>query len=144
MIDKIRAVVDTNILVSGTISPLSTPRQVILAAKENQFTLITSFEINEEILSVLHRPHIYEKYHLSEETIDDICTLLYEGAAIVEGYYKIRIIPSDPKDDKFIAAALEGNAQYIVTGDKHLLALGEYSNIKIITAKEFIEILKTS
>lgn len=61
---------------SGTISPKGLPREVISAAKDNRFTIVTSQKINEEILEVLNRPHIYEKYSLSDEIIDDICVLL--------------------------------------------------------------------
>lgn len=142
MNDKIKTVVDTNILVSGIISPKGSPRKIIVAAKDKQFDLITSASINEEILEVLHRSHIYEKYHLTEEIIDDICALLYEGAIIVEERYSIKLGSPDPKDDKFLATALEGKADYIVSGDPHLLNLGRYHDIEIITARRFLEILK--
>lgn len=142
MTAKIKAVVNTNIFVSGIISPIGSPRQIIIAAKDRKFDLITSASINEEILEVLHRPHIYEKYHLTEQIIDDICALLYEGSLIVEGLYSIKLESPDPKDDKFLATALEGKADYIVSGDPHLLNLGWYHNIEIITARRFLDILK--
>lgn len=142
MTAKIKAVVDTNIFVSGLISPKGSPRKIIVAAKDRKFDLITSASINEEVLEVLHRNHIYEKYHLTEQIIDDICALLYEGSLIVEGLYSIKYGSLDPKDDKFLATALEGKADYVVSGDPHLLNLGCYHKIEIITARRFLEILK--
>ncbi|MCI0495429.1 putative toxin-antitoxin system toxin component, PIN family [candidate division KSB1 bacterium] len=134
MTAKIKAVVDTNIFVSGIISPKGPPRKIIVVAKDRKFDLITSAQINEEILEVLHRNHIYEKYHLTEQVIDDICALLYEGSLIIEGLYSIKFGAPDLKDDKFLATALEGNADYVVSGDPHLLNLGCYHKIEIITA----------
>jgi len=55
---------------------------------------------------------------------------------------KIKVIDQDPADDKFIIAALEARADYIVSGDQHLLELGAYKNIKIVSPREFVEILE--
>jgi putative PIN family toxin of toxin-antitoxin system len=139
---KIKAVVDTNIFVSGLISSKGSPRKILVAAIDNKFDLITSATINEEILEVLHRDYIYEKYHLTEQVIDDICALLYEGSLIVDELYSIKSGSPDPKDDKFLATAIEGKAEYIVSGDPHLLNLGCYLDIEIITARRFLDILK--
>ena len=78
--DKPKAVVDTNIFVSGTISPQGIARKILDAIRSEQFILVTSEAINEEILEVLYREHIYKKYGLTENIINDICALLYEGA----------------------------------------------------------------
>jgi len=139
---RIRAVVDTNIFVSGVISPKGSPRKVLLAAKDQKFKLITSAAINEEILEVLHRPHIYKKYHLTEQIVDDICAMLYEGSLVVEGAYSLKYSSPDPKDDKFLATALEGKADYLVSGDAHLVSLGRYHEVEIVTASGFLTILR--
>lgn len=144
VIELIKAVVDTNIIVSGIISPKGGQRKIIEAAKNREFELITSEPINTEILAVLHRPYIYEKYHLTEQIIDDICALLYEGSIFVEGLVTIKPHAPDPDDDKFLAAALEGAAEYVVSGDPHLLNLGYFHQIEIVTAQKFLEILTTS
>ncbi|MBF0404379.1 putative toxin-antitoxin system toxin component, PIN family [Candidatus Magnetominusculus xianensis] len=71
----IRAVIDTNVFVSGAISPNGSPRKVLNVALKGQFRVITSITINHEILSVLHRKHIYTKYHLDEDIINGISSL---------------------------------------------------------------------
>ncbi len=91
---------------------------------------------------MLHRDYIFEKYHLTEQIIDDICALLYECALIVEGSYPIKLGSPDPKDDKFLATTLEGKADFVVSYDPHLLNLGRYYDIEIITARKFLDILK--
>jgi putative PIN family toxin of toxin-antitoxin system len=138
---KIKAVIDTNIIVSGIISPKGSSRRILELAQEEVFKAVTSVSINKEILSVLHREHIYKKYNLNEDIIDDIAAFLYEGTILVEGAYEVLKIRKDPADDKFISCAVEGDADYIVSGDEHLLNLKHYRGIQIISAKSFLKIL---
>jgi len=62
MENKIKAVIDTNILISGIISPIGAPRKIIEAARDLTFKLVTTLDINEEVLDVLHRPKIYNDF----------------------------------------------------------------------------------
>ena len=54
---------------------------------------------------------------------------------------QIQAVYDDPDDDKFIECAVSGNADYIISGDQHLLQLKEYSGIKILNASEFLELV---
>jgi putative PIN family toxin of toxin-antitoxin system len=139
--DKPKAVVDTNVFVSGTISPHGIARKILNAICSEQFILITSEKINEEILEVLHREHIYKKYGFTESIIDDICALLYEGSKLIQGLYVVEGIVSNTDDDKFLACALEGKADYIISSDEHLLNLKYFHGIQIVSAINFWEIL---
>jgi len=138
---KIRAVVDTNLFVSGLISPKGSPRKILDMARNKDFKVVTSLAINHEILNVLHREHIYAKYNLTEEIIDDISAFLYEGTVLTEGRYAISKIKKDPEDDKFIACAIEGEADYVISGDEHLLGLKHYRGVQIVDARAFLRIL---
>ncbi|HAK88482.1 MAG TPA: putative toxin-antitoxin system toxin component, PIN family [Nitrospiraceae bacterium] len=140
---KIRAVIDTNVLVSGIISPKGTPRKILDLARKGNFKVVTSVAINHEILNVLHREYIYTKYGLNEDIIDDISSFLYEGTILTEDQYAVSKVKKDPKDDKFIACALEGEADYIVTGDEHLLRLKHYRGVQIVDTQSFLKILRT-
>lgn len=140
---KIKAVLDTNIFVSGIISSKGSPRKVLELARKEVFKVVTSASINHEIIEVLHRAYIYTKYSLNEDIIDDIATFLYEGTLLVEDTFKISIIEKDPSDNKFINCAVEGEADYIVSGDSHLLSLKNYKSIKILDANSFFKILET-
>ena len=141
---KIRAVIDTNVLVSGMISPKGAPRKVLDLARKEIFKVVSSVSINHEVLNVLHRDYIYAKYHLDEETIDEISAFLYEGTILTEDRYAVSKVRKDPKDDKFIACAVEGEADYIVSGDEHLLSLKHFKGIQIVDAHDFLKILEAS
>ena len=85
---------------------------------------------------------IDNKYNLTEKIVDDISALLFEGAGLIMGDIITNPITEDPDDDKFIGAALESNSNYIVSGDRHLLVLGNYQGIEIVTANDFLTFLK--
>ncbi|MDP2277875.1 MAG: putative toxin-antitoxin system toxin component, PIN family [Nitrospirota bacterium] len=138
----IRAVIDTNVFVSGVISPKGSPRKVLELAREGIFKAVTSISINHEIFEVLHRDYIYNNYGLTEEIVDDIASFLYEGTILTEDFYRIHKVRKDPDDNKFIACAIEGEADYIVSGDGHLLSLKHYKGIQIVDANSFLKILR--
>ena len=138
---EIRAVIDANVLVSGIISPKGAPRQILDHAIKESFKVVTSVAINHEILNVLHRDYIYTKYNLTEEIIDGISAFLYEGTILTEDKYAVSKVKKDPKDNKFIACAIEGEADYIVSGDDHLLRIKHYRGVQIVDAQGFLKIL---
>ena len=141
---KIKAVIDTNVLVSGIISPKGAPRKILNLARKEVFKVVTSVSINHEVLNVMHRNYIYMKYNLNEEIIDDISAFLYEGTILTEYLYMVSKVRKDPEDNKFIACAVEGDADYIVSGDEHLLDLKHYKSIQIVDARAFLKILGAS
>ena len=138
----IRAVVDANILVSALISPYSYPREIARCWRRGQFVLVTSREIVEEIDRVLHLPRIQVKYHLAESDIQVFLLTLIHRGNCVSGELALKGIAPDPGDDKVISCAVEGEADFIVTGDKSLQQLKEYRGIKIINAEQFIRVFR--
>lgn len=117
----VRAVVDTNVFVSGTTGH-SYPAQVIDAWRKERYVLITSPAIIEEISAVLRRAEIRKFTGLAEKDIREIIDTLMTKAFVSPGEVKVNVIKDDPDDDKFLASALKGIADYIVSGDKHLLS----------------------
>ena len=138
----IRAVVDTNLLVSAFISPASYPREIARHWRRGDFVLVTSREIAEEIDRVLHLPRIKIKYHVTEPDIQAFVLALIHLGSCVSGGLALKGVAPDLGDDKIISCAVEGAAKFIVTGDKALQGLGQYQGIKIINAQQFIEILQ--
>jgi putative PIN family toxin of toxin-antitoxin system len=136
----IRAVVDANLLVSAFISPLGYPREIAGRWRRGDFVLVTSREIIEEVNLVLHLPRIKVKYHVVESDIQAfVLTLIHKGDC-VSGQLVLKNVAPDPGDDKIISCAIEGEAQFIVTGDKTLQQVKEYQGIKIISAQQFISV----
>jgi len=140
----IRVVVDTNVLVSGFISPLSYPREIERSWRRGEFTLLTSREIIDEVIRVLYSPRIQVKYHLTDSDIHAFILALLYHSECVAGKVVLEGIAPDPGDDKIVACATEGRADLIVTGDKDLHRLGEYDGIMIVNAEAFIRILDES
>jgi len=133
-----RVVLDTNILVS---SALGGALELILDKwAENAFTVIITSSILEEYIEVLNRP----KFRLKQITLDRITRYIYQFAEFVIPEETIQFIEADPKDDKFLEAAIAGKADIIVSGDSHLLDLKEFRTIPILTAREFMDTLKES
>jgi len=133
-----RVVLDTNILVS---SALGGALELILDKwGEEVFTVVLTTDILDEYLDVIRRP----KFHLTQETLDRITRYVYGFGEFVVPTESIQAIPEDPKDDKFLEAAVAGNVEAIVSGDSHLLNLKKFRSIPIITARDFLNLLAHS
>lgn len=133
---KIVAVLDTNIFVSG-IHWHGFSEKVLHAWIEGRFVSVCSLPIIDEITRVL----MAFKVPLRQEDISWWESLILEKSAIVFPVNHLEIVRDDPDDNKFIEAAVEGKADYIVSQDKHLLNIKEYNGIKIVHPKEFLQIL---
>jgi len=136
-----RAVIDTNVLVSGIISDRGAPRQIITAWHQRQFTLLISALIVAEVVRVLRYPRLQTTYQLSEQDILQVRDTLLNDALVLEDLYQVER-SRDPKDNQFLACALEGHADYLVTGDAHLLEIKFYHGVQIVTPRRFLDILR--
>ncbi|MEK7533998.1 MAG: putative toxin-antitoxin system toxin component, PIN family [Patescibacteria group bacterium] len=135
-----RAVVDTNLIISGAGTVTTTPYQLLEAWKNGEYILVTSPPIIQEVKDVLERPEIKKQFSLTSSEINGVIDALSTKAFVTAGTLEVDVIKDDPDDNKIIACAIEGSASYIVTGDKkHLLSLGEYQEIKIVKARDFLD-----
>lgn len=136
----LRVVVDTNIFVSALLSPTGAPAQILRAWRERRFLLLTSADIIAEVAETLSRFIGRSPYTVTPDDVAGIVALLKNDALEIPGGADVSDadIP-DPDDLVFLACALGGQANVIVSGDKHLKSLGRYHGIPILTAREFIE-----
>jgi putative PIN family toxin of toxin-antitoxin system len=137
----IRAVLDTNVLVSGLVSQKGLPRQILDAWLEGRYTLVISLYMVDELAHVLTYPHIAERIRLTREELEAILAILLSQAELTPGKLQLPGATRDPKDDPVVACAVEGRAGYIVSGDQDLLLLGEYKSVRVVTPRRFVEIL---
>jgi putative PIN family toxin of toxin-antitoxin system len=137
---QLKVVLDTNVLVSGLISSQGPPRQIVDAWLEGRFTLVTSLYLVEEVAHVLTHPGIAERVRLGEPEVDAVLAALLSQAEMAPGELELPGVTRDPKDDAVVACAVEGEADYIVSGDGDLLVLGEYAGIEVVTPRRFVEI----
>jgi putative PIN family toxin of toxin-antitoxin system len=136
----VEVVFDVNILVSSLISK-GKPRELWLKAVSGEFQLVLSRRIVEEFVEVISRPK-FQRY-LGERDVLDFLEALSTRAKIVRTRSRLRIIREDPEDNSILAAAYDGRADYIVSGDRHLLGLREFEGIKIVTVERILELLQS-
>jgi len=128
-------VLDTNILISGSYW-FGNPKAIIDLAAKKQFLVFSSNELVAEYSRALARD-FGENTHGIEEKF----AVLKPFLIIVEPKEAICAV-EDPDDNKVLEAAVEAKADFIVSGDKHLLKLKEFRGIKVVTAKEFVELVE--
>lgn len=109
--------------------------------RRGAFDLLASPDIITEYASVLSRVEIKRLHQMTSDQIHDAVSYLLRRALIAIPVQAIRAVPEDSKDDKFIECAVAGGADVIVSGDKHLLALGAYERVRTVTPAEFIALL---
>jgi len=81
------------------------------------------------------------KFRFTDEEIEQVVAVVRESASLVEIRGELKVVADDPEDDKFIETAHVAGAAYVVSGDRHLLNLGSYGEIRIINARAFLDML---
>lgn len=137
----IKAVLDTNVLVSGLVVREGAPRQILDAWLTDQYTLVTSLYLVEELVHVLSYPRIAKRVCVNAEELAAILAALLDKAEVTPGRLELPGVTRDPKDDPIVACAQEGETGYIVSGDQDLLVLGKYQGVQVVTPRQFLEIL---
>ena len=131
-----RVVLDTNVIISGTFWAGASSK-IIKLVEVGKIKLILSTAIVEEYEEILNSDEIKEKVGHHEERTSAIHKILQIGT-LIGPVERLAIIHDDPDDNKFIEAAISGNAQFIISQDKHLLNLKAYEGISIITPEQFL------
>jgi len=138
----IRAVLDANVFVSAILSPKGIPARVLTAWRAEQLHLVLSEATLEEIDRVLRYPRIAKRHRWPEERIRTFIEDLAHLAIVAPGILSLTVITDDLPDNRYLECAVEGSAEYLVSGDAHLLALGRYEGIQILTPRAFLGVLK--
>lgn len=135
----IRAVLEANVLVSALLkrSGDGIPDQILRRADEYELAL--SEAILREADRVLRYLRIQRKYQLSNDEIAAYLTYLRALATMTADEPEVDVIADDPDDNAIVACALAANADYVVSGDPHLLALGSYQGVGVVRPAEFLE-----
>lgn len=140
----IRAVLDTNVWVSAILSPGHPPAKILELALTGNLRLIISAGIIREIGQVLQYPKVkkaLERRRITSQEADDVILKLLKAAIIAPGEILAEGVSDDPADDMIIACALEGRADFIISGDHHLIDLKNYQGIKIVDPSTFLALI---
>ncbi len=133
---KIRIVLDSNVILSAALFKGSTPRQALDKASTTGQILISN-EILVELTDIFNRSKFdrYSSKQLRNEFLNDFLAIV-ENVQIVQKITACR----DRKDDKFLELAVNGNANYIITGDQDLLVLNPFQDISIISVSDYLSL----
>jgi uncharacterized protein len=135
--EKIKLVIDTNIFISSFFNNDGNPKKVMDLWKTGQIILCLSEKILEEYIEVLIRLGLEREKELPEiinlfSNSTNISCIPFSG--------EIKIITEDAEDNMFLECAIANDADYIISGDKHLLALKSYKNILILSPVNFLQL----
>lgn len=138
----IRAVIDTNVLVSGLLKPAGPPGDILTLLRDGAFIAVFSNKLIDELATVLTYPKIKTKYGIGRKDLEAIAGLLALRVDLVEIDERVHIC-RDPDDDFLIETALAGKAYFLITGDQALLSLKKFRGISILKAAAFVASIGT-
>lgn len=131
-----RVVIDTNVWVSALINPNGTPAKII--QHPTVFDLLTSLAILAELARVLHYDRIKKRYQLDDAVIDDYLRAVRLDSLMIDVTQQVSAVERDPDDNMVLACAVQGQADYVVSGDPHLVDMANYEGIPILTPSAFL------
>ena len=128
-----KVVIDTNVLISALVFPGGAPEQVYRLAIEGRITLVSSPPLLAELGRVLT-----ERFGCQDDYLRAALAQIVRICEIVEPVERVSIIADDPDDDRVLEAAQTSGAALIVSGDRHLLSLGHWGDVAILSPAEFL------
>ncbi len=136
---ELKVVLDTNVWVSALFWG-GKPASIIQAAEDGKVRIFISEGIGAEIGEVLAYPKL-EKIYRPELRREDLVEQVLKNARFVKAPSKVHVVGEHPADNKFLDCALAANADYVVSGDKHLLKVVSYKKTKILTVSDFLKLI---
>jgi len=138
----LKVVLDANIFVSAVLKPHSNLAKIFELVKEGKIKLILSRDILSEIRAVLLYPKIKQRHRRSPKEIEEFLQKTIPVSIIVPGKTKVRTVEEDPADTKYLAAAVEAKADFIISGDRHLNDLKIFEGIRILDPAAFLKFIE--
>lgn len=137
-----KAVLDTNVVISILLWKGKT-RKILDLANNGKVEIITSDKIITELKKVISYPKFLILVNQSNLTSEHLVRRYLESVKLVRDRYLLKIIKDDPSDNIVLSCALSAKANFIVSGDKHLLNLKKFQNIPILSTREFIDLFES-
>ena len=135
----LKVVLDANQYASALIKPRSNSVRIIELVYEGQFALLISAPIIEELRRILSYPKLKKLHGRTSDEIDLFLKKLEKISIVTPAELTVAAVKEDPTDDKYLVCALEGQADFIVSGDRHLTGLKEFRGIRILDPAAFLE-----
>jgi len=131
-----RVLIDTNVMISGTFWP-GKSKVLLNAVRRGEITCVTSETLLEEFREILTDPQ--RPFRLSAQDASRIVDAWRSVATVIAPTSHVAVC-RDPDDNRVLECALDGQAEYIITGDKDLLDLEEFQGMRIINVADFLQI----
>ena len=135
----LKIVADTNVLISSLIRK-GRPHELILRIDGIETRLISSNVLMNELTSVLAEEKIAR--YVTRRDVERFLRYVGKRTTIVKVRGNFQVVEEDPKDNIVLNTAYSGSAGYIVSGDRHLIPLGKFKGIRIVTVSEMLDILR--
>jgi putative PIN family toxin of toxin-antitoxin system len=140
---NVRVVPDTNVYVSALLWT-GNPHRLLLLAEAGELTLVTTPAIMEELREVMGRPKFRLRIRDLQTTVAELMESLLSVVEVIPDFAIEPVIKRDPDDDKILACAVAAQAEWLISGDDHLLSLKRYKGIPILTPSRFSRIWEKS
>jgi putative PIN family toxin of toxin-antitoxin system len=133
-----KVVVDSNVLISGFAFPGGVPYQILQALLRGEIVAVISLFILTEV-----ERNLRDKLRVRENTVRKAMDFLHEHCAVIDPPEKAAVAELTPADNRILDCAVQGRAQYLVTGDKGIQQLGRYQGINIVSPSDFLALIQT-
>ncbi len=135
-------VLDANVVVSAYLNPHGKPARILSIARQNIIELCFSPQIILEIAETLIEPRLVKLHGDNKEDVLAFSRALADVAIITPGIFEVNVVAADPDDNKILACAVEGKADFIVSGDHHLTDLVSFEGISIVNPDNFLRLMR--
>ncbi len=134
----LKLVLDANIFVSAVLKPHSDLAKIFELIREDKIKLVLSEDILSEIRAVLLYPKIRKRHGRTRKEIEEFLEKTFQASIVAQGRLDCDEIREDPADNKYLSAALEAKADFIISGDHHLKDLRVFRGIRILDPSAFL------
>ncbi len=135
---KLRAVMDTNVLVSGILWR-GVPFELLRWAEKHSLIIYTSLDIMAEVYRVVHYPKFQQYVDNQKTSPGELFAKIASLCTIIQVDQVVKGVCSDADDEKFLSCAVAAGVDVLVSGDKQFLDLKRYQSVRILTAREFYQ-----
>lgn len=136
-----RVVLDTKVWASAVVWG-GRPARIVHLAEKGRIQILTSPDVLGEISRVLEYPRLKTILDGANARKDTVLTKIAEISHVVESRHSTRLIKEDPSDNRILDCAIEGKADYMISGDRHLLQLGKFGPVRIVNTSEFLSVMR--
>jgi hypothetical protein len=135
-------VLDTNVIISSLLSTKGAPAAIIRRWEAQQFEVVTSLPLITELERAITYPHVQKYLKFSAEEVETFLTQWKTVTTVVDPQITLQVIDKDPADNRVLECAVAGEANFIVSGNRHLLEVAEYQGVVILNPTGFLAVLQ--